>query len=371
MDPIIKWPGGKSRELPHIRPLIPDYDRYIEPFFGGGALFFALEPQRAAVNDSSRALMEFYRLIQTQDLELRDLLLCYHESFRDLTEDCRAAGEQLTGWFQALLEGRWTKEELEQELTDFVARRTETLLGRGALARIVLDQAAFQAELTRMALDKFVRTCRNHQRKPFSQEDLRENLVTGFTSGYYMYFRAVFNDILLERIPDPGAACRTANFYFIREYCYGSMFRYNRRGEFNIPYGGMSYNQKNLGGKVDDMFRPEIADLFARTQLSCMDFEAFLDALDPGPRDFIFLDPPYDTDFDDYEGNVFTRGDQERLAGALRRSRANILLVIKNTPFIHGLYEGAFHIRRFGKQYTYNVRSRNDRDVEHLIITNY
>ena len=61
MDPIIKWPGGKSRELPHIRPLIPDYDRYIEPFFGGGALFFALEPQRAAVNDSSRALMEFYR----------------------------------------------------------------------------------------------------------------------------------------------------------------------------------------------------------------------------------------------------------------------------------------------------------------------
>lgn len=33
--------------------------------------------------------------------------------------------------------------------------------------------------------------------------------------------------------------------------------------------------------------------------------------------------------------------------------------------------KGAFRIRRFGKQYTYNVRSRNDRDVEHLMITNY
>lgn len=122
--------------------------------------------------------MEFYRLIQTQDLELRDLLLCYHESFPGPDRGLRAAGEQLTGWFQALLEGRWTKEELEQELTDFVARRTETLLERGALARIVLDQAAFQAELTRMALDKFVRTCRNHHASP-SARRICGKTVTG------------------------------------------------------------------------------------------------------------------------------------------------------------------------------------------------
>lgn len=53
MKPIIKWPGGKSREIDKIESLIPDYKRYVEPFFGGGALFFHLEPKSAAINDIS------------------------------------------------------------------------------------------------------------------------------------------------------------------------------------------------------------------------------------------------------------------------------------------------------------------------------
>ena len=47
MRPIIKWPGGKSGEIAEIEPLIPSYNRYIEPFFGGGALFFHLAPEAA------------------------------------------------------------------------------------------------------------------------------------------------------------------------------------------------------------------------------------------------------------------------------------------------------------------------------------
>mgnify|MGYP000541494504 FL=1 len=39
MNPLIKWPGGKSREIDKIKPLIPEHKRYVEPFFGGGALF--------------------------------------------------------------------------------------------------------------------------------------------------------------------------------------------------------------------------------------------------------------------------------------------------------------------------------------------
>lgn len=37
---IIKWSGGKSREMKYIENLIPAFDRYIEPFFGGDAMFF-------------------------------------------------------------------------------------------------------------------------------------------------------------------------------------------------------------------------------------------------------------------------------------------------------------------------------------------
>ena len=42
MKPLLKWPGGKAREIDQIIDLIPEYDRYIEPFFGGGAMFFHL-----------------------------------------------------------------------------------------------------------------------------------------------------------------------------------------------------------------------------------------------------------------------------------------------------------------------------------------
>ncbi|MEC9488057.1 MAG: DNA adenine methylase, partial [Halanaerobium sp.] len=64
MKPIIKWPGGKAGEYKKIAGLIPDYRRYIEPFFGGGGVFFQEEPGRAAVNDYNAQLVEFYRLVK-------------------------------------------------------------------------------------------------------------------------------------------------------------------------------------------------------------------------------------------------------------------------------------------------------------------
>lgn len=101
-----------------------------------------------------------------------------------------------------------------------------------------------------------------------------------------------------------------------------------------------------------------------------MDFGDFFRYIHLTERDFMFLDPPYDTDFSDYEGRAFTKKDQERLAAALRETPARFILVIKNTEFIRSLYEKDFHILSFDKRYTYNVRSRNERCVEHLIITN-
>ena len=84
----------------------------------------------------------------------------------------------------------------------------------------------------------------------------------------------------------------------------------------------------------------------------------------------MFLDPPYDTDFSDYEGRSFSKEDQIRLANSLKNTPAKFILVIKNTEFIYSLYRDNFRIMSFDKQYSYNVRSRNDRDVKHLIITN-
>lgn len=61
MKPMIKYPGGKSREIPQIMEYIPVFNgRYIEPFFGGGAMYFHLEPERAIINDINEPLMSFY-----------------------------------------------------------------------------------------------------------------------------------------------------------------------------------------------------------------------------------------------------------------------------------------------------------------------
>ena len=52
MKPLLKYRGGKSKEIPQLEKHIPFFKgRYIEPFFGGGAMFFHLEPKKAIIND--------------------------------------------------------------------------------------------------------------------------------------------------------------------------------------------------------------------------------------------------------------------------------------------------------------------------------
>lgn len=366
MNPLIKWPGGKAREIAQVEHLIPRHRRYVEPFLGGGAMYFHLRPEQAALNDLSSDLMDFYALVKAQDPELRRHLLAYHQLMTGLLGFCDGNYPRILSAYRTLATGNDAAAELDALLSD-----ARPLLDSEAALLLVSDHARWQQRLRTMALDKLHRTVRNEARTPFTEEDLRENLITGFVSGLYMYFRDVYNDLLLGRLTGVSQAYRTANFYFIREYCYGSMFRYNRAGEFNIPYGGMSYNRKDLGAKVAHIFSPDMQNRFRGTQLCCMDFEAFLDTLDLTEDDFLFLDPPYDSDFSDYEGRAFTQDDQRRLARVLRATPAKFLLIIQNTAFIHDLYQGRFSILCSDKTYTYNVRSRNARNVEYLTIANF
>lgn len=61
MKPIIKYRGGKSKEISNFIQFVPkDYDRYVEPFLGGAALYFYLEPHSALINDINSKLINFY-----------------------------------------------------------------------------------------------------------------------------------------------------------------------------------------------------------------------------------------------------------------------------------------------------------------------
>lgn len=82
MKPIVKYRGGKSREIQNILPFIPEFTgRYIEPFFGGGALYFYLEPQRAIINDINSKLMNFYEGVQTDFDNLHEELVSMEEIY--------------------------------------------------------------------------------------------------------------------------------------------------------------------------------------------------------------------------------------------------------------------------------------------------
>jgi|SRR2546423_12171943 len=65
-EPLFRWPGGKRALLKHLLPLLPKaFNRYYEPFFGGGAVFFALRPKMAVLSDTNPDLINCY--IQVRD----------------------------------------------------------------------------------------------------------------------------------------------------------------------------------------------------------------------------------------------------------------------------------------------------------------
>lgn len=63
--PFLKWAGGKSKLLPQLTRRMPrTYKRYWEPFIGGGAFYFHLAPNVAAISDSNEELIETYRTVR-------------------------------------------------------------------------------------------------------------------------------------------------------------------------------------------------------------------------------------------------------------------------------------------------------------------
>lgn len=78
VKPILKWAGGKSQMLDVLLPKVPaHYGKYIEPFFGGGALFFALRPENAVIADSNPELVNLYTQVRDHVVEVIAILTGY------------------------------------------------------------------------------------------------------------------------------------------------------------------------------------------------------------------------------------------------------------------------------------------------------
>lgn len=352
MKTILKWPGGKEKELPIIRKYTPSYSgRFIEPFVGGGAVFFDTSAPVCYINDKSHELINLYNCIKERDTDLRRYL---HEE----TDEFSLLGDFVDQHPAAILDLYHARLSVDS----FLEAHADFFSGFACGYNEI-----FLKELKKNLKRKIDRSAKLEQENGgIPDSDRLDNIEAALKSAYYMFIR------YLQNHPDGLSRGRqAATFFFVREYCYSSMFRYNAKGEFNVPYGGISYNRKDFARKADYLLSDEIADKLSSADIYCEDFEIFLNRLQLTADDFIFLDPPYDTDFSTYSQNEFTHRDQERLCNFLKQTEAKFLLVIKNTDFIYNLYRDDFHIVSFDKKYLVSFMNRNDKKVEHLLITNY
>ena len=84
-DPIIKWAGGKRQLLSVIKERMPEeYGTYYEPFFGGGALFFELQPKKAVINDFNSQLVNMYQQIKKDHMAVLAIVDKYQKEYNEL-----------------------------------------------------------------------------------------------------------------------------------------------------------------------------------------------------------------------------------------------------------------------------------------------
>ena len=363
LSPIVKWAGGKEQELKYILPNVPDnFVRFIEPFVGGGAVYFSMGNKNKLINDKSVELTALYNNIKYKNKDFITRLQSLQDAWVGLENILDNNIDVFNTTYLKYKSNKITKEDLIKNIELFI-NDNKTAFKRLLNPELLKHCDLFEKELLRNISAKLIRMKDLEEKKGnLPEKDIYDNFECGLKGSFYMFIRALYNQY-----------DNSEYFYFIREYCYSSMFRYNSNGEFNVPYGGISYNRKNFQRKIDYIKSKELQSHFVNTDIYNLDFEEFLDKIKLTKNDFIFLDPPYDTDFSSYVNNTFDKQDQERLANYLiNKCPAKFMLVIKNTDFISDLYsDKGLYITSFDKTYMVSFKGRNNRDCEHLLITNY
>ena len=137
--------------------------------------------------------------------------------------------------------------------------------------------------------------------------------------------RVRFNALLREGSSTTAEAA--ALFYFLNRTGYNGLCRFNKQGEFNVPFG--RYSRITY---TRDFTR--YAARLSGWEFSCGDFTDL--AIDPA--DFIYADPPYDVEFTAYSRGGFSWDDQIRVATFLAAHRGPVVLVNQSTRRIEDLY---------------------------------
>jgi DNA adenine methylase len=162
---------------------------------------------------------------------------------------------------------------------------------------------------------------------------------------------------------------RAAHLIYLNKTCFRGLFRVNRYGQFNVPYGEYDrryYDLENLRA---------VAGALEHVEIRRCDFE--LSLADVTKEDFVYLDPPYYklggySDFNRYTKDQFRANDHFRLAATCRELDVRgIRWAVSNsdTAFVMELFQG-YRIARIENRREINLNSK-DRDITELLIMNY
>ena len=269
--PVLKWAGGKRQLLKILIPMLPsDISSYCEPFLGGGAMLFAIQPEVACVNDINADLIQMYEVIRDQ------------------------------------------VEELIEELA-------------------------------------------SHPNDPAHFYDVRA----------WDRDRAKYGQMPAVR--------KAARLIYLNKTCYNGLYRVNRAGEFNAPFGG--YKNPNIVNA--DTLRA-VSAYFNKAQITFRsgDFAQTLAAVTPDT--FVYLDPPYDSSreangFTSYSKGGFDRDEQKRLklcCDELDRRGVKFMLSNAATDYIKELYS-EYDITIVKANRAINSNGAGRGKTEEVVVRNY
>lgn len=159
---------------------------------------------------------------------------------------------------------------------------------------------------------------------------------------------------------------KAAQFIYLRRSCYRGMLRYNNDGGFNVPWG--RYKTLNF----DDLIDEKYIELFSRTEIMEGDYKLVFDKYN-SPENFYFIDQPYDSVFNDYGSDNFTKQNQIDLFNEFSNTKSKCLMIVGGSEFIRDLY-GDYIKSEYPKKYAFKIHSGRISDeinINHLVITNY
>ena len=370
--PLFKYKGGKYEEYKKFNNFLPKtINNYYEPFFGSGGVFFRLQNENkikgsSFINDYSKSLMDFYSSVTHDGFaaelsrlsnkwnDIRNFADAFAKKYGQDFFDCITINKDKTNDF------------LDNEKLKFLYNKVSDLEKNFNFHGFSLINSIIKS-----LNDK----CSRFRKKSISlsETDVAYNsITTAICQAFYFIIRDMYNDWNNHGHGKEYAQDeRSAQWFFIREYCFGSMFRFGPKGDFNVPYGGLSYNGKCFERKIEKLVEPEIKHLFRGVHMYNDDFGASISKWDFNQNDFMFLDPPYDSKFTDYDNNGFGKKEHIRLKETLQKCNCNWLMAIGKTDFIADLYK-EYNIAEYDKTYMYQARGEYDsKHTTHLVITNY